>query len=79
LYVHEYNNFLSGTNVYQHSGDLVDFPRFVQLFEEYYLSDNVADLGNFINGKLDFNVELTDSSAHQVMHLFFSFALKKLC
>jgi hypothetical protein len=56
----------------------VDVPRFVQLFEEYYLSDNVADLGNFINGKLDFNVELTDSSAHQVRHLFFSFAIKKL-
>jgi hypothetical protein len=41
----------------------------VQLFEEYYLSDNVADLGNFINGKLDFNVELTDTSAHQVFIL----------
>ncbi len=36
----------------------MDFPRFVQLFEEYYLSDNVADLGNFINGKLDFTADL---------------------
>ena len=32
----------------------IDFPYFVKLFEEYYLSDNPADLGNFVNGKLDF-------------------------
>lgn len=35
----------------------IDFPYFVHLFEEYYLSDNPADLGNFVNGKLDFSVE----------------------
>ena len=40
----------------------MDFTRFVELFEEYYLSDNVADLGNFINGKLDFTEDL--STAH---------------
>jgi hypothetical protein len=40
----------------------VDFPRFVQLFEEYYLSDNVADLGNFINGKLDFTADLAPAT-----------------
>ena len=46
----------------QHSGNLVDFPRFVELFEEYYLSDSVADLGNFINGRLDFTTEETLNS-----------------
>ena len=35
----------------------VDFPYFVRLFEEYYLSDNPSDLGNFVNGKLDFSSE----------------------
>ena len=35
----------------------VDFPHFVRLFEEYYLSDNPSDLGNFVNGKLDFSSE----------------------
>ena len=29
----------------------IDFDYFVQLFEEYYLSDDPADLGNFVNGK----------------------------
>ena len=33
----------------------LDFDYFVQLFEQYYLSDDPSDLGNFINGKLDFN------------------------
>ena len=33
----------------------MDFDYFVQLFEQYYLSDDPSDLGNFINGKLDFN------------------------
>ena len=32
----------------------IDFQYFVQLFEEYYLSDDPADLGNFVNGKLEF-------------------------
>jgi len=35
----------------------VDFPYFVRLFEEYYLSENPSDLGNFVNGKLDFSFE----------------------
>ena len=26
----------------------------MQLFEQFYLSDDPSDLGNFINGKLDF-------------------------
>ena len=26
----------------------------MQLFEQYYLSDDPADVGNFVNGKLDF-------------------------
>ena len=33
----------------------MDFDYFVQLFEQFYLSDDPSDLGNFINGKLDFN------------------------
>ena len=36
----------------------VDFTYFVQLCEEYYLSDDPADLGNFVNGKLDFSEAL---------------------
>ena len=40
----------------QHLTIAIDFPYFVCLFEEYYLSDNPADLGNFVNGKLDFSV-----------------------
>ena len=33
----------------------MDFDYFVQLFEQFYLSDDPSDLGNFINGKLDYN------------------------
>ena len=33
----------------------LDFDYFVNLFEEYYLSDDPSDLGNFINGKLVFD------------------------
>ena len=32
----------------------LDFEYFVHLFEEYYLSDDPSDLGNFINGRLRF-------------------------
>merc|ERR1712012_414630 len=35
----------------------LDFDYFVSLFEEYYLSDDPSDLGNFINGRLEFPVE----------------------
>jgi len=38
----------------ENSNRLLSFPRFVELFEEYYLSDNPADLGTFINGVLEF-------------------------
>ena len=42
----------------------LDFDYFVQLFEQYYLSDDPSDLGNFINGILDFsNVADDDSGA----------------
>jgi len=34
---------------------VLDFDYFVQLFEQFYLSDDPSDLGNFINGKLDYN------------------------
>ena len=40
----------------QHGEQLVDFDYFVRLFEEYYLSDDPSDLGNFVNGKLEFPV-----------------------
>ena len=38
----------------QHGLVKVDFDYFIRLFEEYYLSDDPADLGNFVNGKLEF-------------------------
>ena len=38
----------------QHGSLKVDFDYFIHLFEEYYLSDDPADLGNFVNGKLEF-------------------------
>ena len=37
----------------QHLTINIDFNYFVQLFEEYYLSDDPADLGNFVNGQLE--------------------------
>ena len=40
----------------------LDFDYFVQLFEQYYLSDDPSDLGNFINGILDFNSMADDGS-----------------
>jgi len=41
----------------QYSSLPIDFDRFVALFEEYYLSDNPSDLGNFVNGILEFKVD----------------------
>ena len=38
----------------QHLTITIDFNYFTQLFEEYYLSDEPADLGNFVNGVLEF-------------------------
>lgn len=38
----------------QHLTITIDFDYFIQLFEEYYLSDDPSDLGNFVNGKLEF-------------------------
>ena len=49
----------------------VDFPYFVKLFEEYYLSDNPADLGNFVNGKLEFPLELEEEQEVQEAELTF--------
>ena len=40
---------------FQHDSVRLDFDYFVHLFEEYYLSDDISALGNFINGKLDFD------------------------
>lgn len=39
---------------FQNNTVVLDFDYFVRLFEHYYLSDDPSDLGNFINGKLDF-------------------------
>merc|ERR1712117_844669 len=33
----------------------LDFEYFVHLFEEYYLSDDASSLGNFINGRLEYD------------------------
>ena len=38
----------------------LDFDMFVDLFEEYYLSDDPGALGNFINGKLAYDEEESD-------------------
>ena len=42
---------------FQNNTKELDFDYFVSLFEEYYLSDDPSDLGNFINGRLEFPVE----------------------
>ena len=55
----------------QHQTVRVDFPYFVKLFEEYYLSDNPADLGNFVNGKLEFPLELEEVEEVQEAELTF--------
>ena len=55
----------------QHGTIRVDFPHFVRLFEEYYLSDNPADLGNFVNGKLEFPVETDTDEQEQEAELSF--------
>ena len=41
----------------QNSLEPLSFERFVNLFEEYYLSDNPSDLGNFVNGVLEFKFD----------------------
>ena len=44
----------------------IDFAYFVQLFEEYYLSDDPADLGNFVNGKLEYPKSSTEAIDEEV-------------
>ena len=41
--------------LFQNNTIVLDFEYFVKLFEEFYLSNDPADLGNFINGKLDYD------------------------
>ena len=41
-------------SLFQNNTVKLDFEYFVHLFEEYYLSDDPSDLGNFINGRLRF-------------------------
>jgi hypothetical protein len=41
--------------MFQNNTIVLDFDYFVKLFEQFYLSNDPADLGNFINGKLDFD------------------------
>ena len=63
----------------------LDFEYFVHLFEEYYLSDDPSDLGNFINGRLRFEDDvapaqggddedvdpgLLDHRSGQLIHIF---------
>ena len=47
-------------SIFQNNTVDLDFDYFVKLFEEYYLSDDPSDLGNFINGRLEF--ESNDSN-----------------
>ena len=47
--------------MFQNNTVPLDFDYFVRLFEEYYLSDDPSDLGNFINGKLEYADEGTDA------------------
>ena len=51
------NHLLSSSifYIFQNKTVVLDFDYFVQLFEQFYLSDDPSDLGNFINGKLDYN------------------------
>ena len=55
----------------QHGTIRVDFTYFVRLFEEYYLSDNPADLGNFVNGKLEFPLDTVKEEQEQEAKLTF--------
>ena len=43
--------------LFQNHTRKLDFDYFVSLFEEYYLSDDPSCLGNFINGKLDYEAD----------------------
>ena len=47
---------------FQNNAVKLDFDYFVQLFEQYYLSDDPSDLGNFVNGMLDFSAMGDDDS-----------------
>ena len=40
--------------LFQNNSIRLDFEYFVHLFEEYYLSDDPSSLGNFINGRLEY-------------------------
>ena len=42
-------------NLFQNNTVRLDFEYFVHLFEEYYLSDDPSSLGNFINGRLEYD------------------------
>ena len=41
--------------MFQNNTVKLDFEYFVHLFEEYYLSDDASSLGNFINGRLEYD------------------------
>ena len=41
--------------LFQNNTVKLDFEYFVHLFEEYYLSDDASSLGNFINGRLEYD------------------------
>ena len=61
----------------QHGAVKVDFVYFVRLFEEFYLSDDPADLGNFVNGKLEFTVEEQGKVDEQEQALTFEEQIEK--
>ena len=51
------NNWLISTFSFQNNTLELDFDYFVCLCEQYYLSDDPSDLGNFINGRLEFKID----------------------
>ena len=61
----------------QHGLLKVDFDYFIRLFEEYYLSDDPADLGNFVNGKLEFPVGEEEEEEAQEQPLSFEEQIEK--
>ena len=58
------DRYIIHTSLLQNDTLELDFDYFVQLFEEYYLSDDPSDLGNFINGRLDFG-DMEENSSEE--------------
>ena len=58
----------------------LDFDYFVSLFEEYYLSDDPSDLGNFINGRLEYpDDDSSDAETHGKVQWLNGFFFRICC